>query len=125
MTRSAVRLFIPLFCLFLAGCAAPKIDAAPPVQAQGGETARTYPSIVLYSVSWCSHCREAKEYLTSNHIPFVNRDVEKDSAAMQELTEKYQSTAVPVIVIGDDERVLKGFSREAFEKALGEVQMKK
>ena len=86
---------------------------------------RNYPKIVLYSVSWCPHCKEAKEYFTKNNIPFINRDVELDSAAMDDLTRKYQSTGVPVIVIGNDEKVLKGFKQETFEKAVKEVQGKK
>lgn len=85
----------------------------------------SYPKIVLYSVSWCPHCRAAKEYLTKNNIPFINRDVELDSAAMEELTKVYQSTGVPVIVFGNNERVLKGFDQETFEKTLKELQKPK
>jgi len=86
---------------------------------------RTYPKIVLYSVSWCSHCKEAKEYFTKNNIPFINRDVELDEDAMDTLTTKYKSTGVPLIVLGNDDKVLKGFNREAFEKAVEEVRQKK
>ncbi len=80
-----------------------------------------YPRIVLYSVSWCPHCKEAKEYLTSHNIPFINRDVELDNNAMKDLTEKYKSEAVPLIVIGDDGKVIKGFNRDKFEKILKEM----
>jgi glutaredoxin 3 len=80
-----------------------------------------YPSIVLYSVSWCPHCREAKEYLTSHNIPFINRDVELDDSAKDELVDKYKSGGVPLIVIGNDEKVMKGFNRERFEKILKDM----
>jgi glutaredoxin-like YruB-family protein len=83
-----------------------------------------YPRIVLYSVAWCPHCKAAKEYFTSNNIPFTNHDVEADDAAMKELTGKYKSQGVPVIVIGNDEKILKGFDQERFEKAVKEVQGK-
>ncbi len=83
--------------------------------------AQKYPRIVIYSVSWCPHCREAIEYLTSHSIPFINRDVEVDDQAMKDLTEKYKSTAVPVIVMGNDEKVIKGFNRGKFEKVLKEM----
>ncbi len=86
---------------------------------------RQYPLIVLYSVSWCPHCKAAKEYFTKNNIPFINRDVELDPAAMEALTGKYDSQGVPVIVIGNDEKVLKGFDQERFEQAVREVQKKK
>ena len=81
-----------------------------------------YPKIVLYSTSWCPHCKAAKEYFTRNNIPFINRDVEIDSYAMALLTGKYKSQGVPVIVIGDDAAVLKGFDETRFEKTLGKYK---
>lgn len=87
--------------------------------------AGNYPMIVLYSTSWCPHCKAAKEYFTQNNIPFINRDVELDAAAMDLLVNRYKSQGVPVIVIGNDEKVLKGFASETFEKGVKEVQQKK
>ncbi len=69
------------------------------------EAAKKYPLIVAYTVSWCPHCRAAKEYLARNNIPFINKDVELDATAMEELTKKYHSQGVPVIVIGNDGRM--------------------
>jgi glutaredoxin len=91
------------------------------------EEAKKFPRIVLFSVAWCPHCKEAKEYFTRNTIPFINRDVEMDEKAMEELTGKYNSTGVPVIVIGtgSQEQVLKGFSPELFLDSLKKAQMKK
>jgi glutaredoxin-like YruB-family protein len=82
---------------------------------------KKYPRIVLYSVSWCPHCKEAKEYLTSHNIPFINRDVELDDKAMSDLTDKYKSSGVPVMVLGNDEKILKGFDQDRFEKVLKEM----
>ena len=81
-----------------------------------------YPKIVLYSVSWCPHCKAAKEYFTKKNIPFINKDVQIDSKAMEEVTEKYKSDGVPVIVIGNDQEILKGFSVEKFNDALEKVK---
>jgi glutaredoxin-like YruB-family protein len=91
------------------------------------QAAKDYPQIVLYSVAWCPHCREAKEYLTRNNIPFINRDVEVDEKAMEELTGKYNSNGVPVIVIGTgrNELVVKGFTLELFQESLKKAQTKK
>ena len=83
-----------------------------------------YPMIVLYSTSWCPHCKAAKEYFTSNNIPFMNRDVELDGDAMELLTKKYKSQGVPVIVIGDDAVVLKGFDEARFEQAVEKYKKK-
>ncbi|MEI6209174.1 MAG: glutaredoxin domain-containing protein [Desulfuromonadales bacterium] len=89
--------------------------------------AKQYPRIVLYSVSWCPHCRETKEYLTKNDIPFINRDVEIDTSAMEELTGKYNSTGVPVIVFGTgkNEVVMKGFTPELFQESLKSARAKR
>lgn len=91
------------------------------------EASRKYPQIVLYSVAWCSHCKETKEYFTRNNIPFTNRDVEVDQKAMEELTGKYNSNGVPVIVIGSgaNEVVVKGFTPELFQESLKKAQSRK
>jgi glutaredoxin 3 len=86
--------------------------------------AAVYPRIVLYSTSWCQHCKAAKEYLTRKEIPFINRDVEVDAEAMELLTGKYQSQGVPVIVIGNDAEVVKGFEEKRFEKVLEKYKKK-
>ncbi|MDD2318482.1 MAG: glutaredoxin domain-containing protein, partial [Geobacteraceae bacterium] len=81
-----------------------------------------YPRIVIYTVSWCPHCKEAKEYLSGRKIPFINLDVEEDESAREVLLNKYQATSVPLIVIGNDKVILKGFKRESLEKALDELK---
>lgn len=83
-----------------------------------------YPKVVLFSTSWCPHCKAAKEYFTRNNIPFINRDVELDNDAMYLLTKKYKSQGVPVIVIGEDAVVLKGFSESRFEQAVEKYKKK-
>lgn len=91
------------------------------------QESKKYPQIVAYTVSWCPHCREAKEYLTHNNIPFINKDVEVDEKAMAELTGKYESQGVPVIVIGTGkgEVVMKGFTPELFEESLKKARFKR
>ena len=95
-----------------------------PVKAQ---EAKKYPLIVLYSVSWCPHCREAKDYFTKNNIPFTNHDVEQDAQAMTLLTDKYKSQSIPVIVLGtgQNEIVMHGFTPETFQENLNKAQAKK
>ena len=120
------RHFLTLALIFtLSAFAMAETPAKVQGEAEAGAPLRQEPKIVLYSVSWCPHCREAKEYMTKNGIPFINRDVEQDQAAMTELTEKYKSGAVPVIVIGNDEKILKGFSKDSLEQALQQLREKK
>ena len=110
----------PPLCL---GAQAPQSSPNP----ARSEVSQKYPSIVLYSVSWCGHCREAKEYFARNKIPFTNRDVETDENAMTDLTVKYASNGVPVIVIGSgsDEVVMKGFTPEKFQENLQKARAMK
>jgi len=115
-------LSVIILAFALAGCAAPVIKDYPQHQSPVGEVSRNYPRIVLYSASWCPHCKEAKEYFKKNNIAYVNRDVEEDSDAMEALVETYKSKSVPVIVFGNDEKILKGFKPDEFEKAYGEFK---
>jgi glutaredoxin 3 len=121
MIRPITTLLLCLTLIATACLAAEKTDAPQTPLSQGAPQAKKYPLIVLYSVAWCPHCKAAKEYFTANNIPFINKDVELDDKAMTELKEKYKSGGVPVIVIGDDVRILKGFDQKKFEKALQEV----
>lgn len=85
------------------------------------------PLVVIYTLSTCPHCREAKEYMTSHGIPFVDRAVD-DEGHMHELMRIYDDMGVPVekrgvplIVIADKVR-LQGFNRERFQKELDGVR---
>ncbi len=117
----SILLFLLLALLSLATMADETVVGPQSTVKSESAPASKYPRIVLYSVSWCPHCREAKEYLISHNIPFINRDVELDDRAMSDLTEKYKSRAVPVIVIGNDEKIIRGFNRDVFEKILKEM----
>lgn len=124
MTRTTcAALAITLFMSMAAGAETAQQSALSPVRA---EAAKQYPRIVLFSTSWCPHCRAAKEYMTKNDIPFINRDVEVDDGAMEELTGKYNSAGVPVIVFGKggDELIIKGFSPELFQETLQKARLK-
>lgn len=120
------RLFIAalfIACTILNGPVAAEEDTQSPLRPSAGQQA--YPKIVLYSVSWCPHCKEAKAYFNSHDIPYINKDVEADEQYMKELTEKYKSQGVPLIVIGNDSVILKGFNREKFERAIADAREKK
>jgi glutaredoxin-like YruB-family protein len=124
-----VRMLAVCVLVLIASMPCPAAGQAPQssLDPAKAEDARKYPQIVAYTVSWCPHCREAKEYLTRNNIPFINRDVEVDEKAMAELTGTYKSQGVPVIVIGTgkNEVVLKGFTPELFEDALKKARAKR
>lgn len=118
--------------LVLLGTCAITLTGAPAPAAETGthpapaaSPAVGYPKVVLYSTSWCPHCKEAREYLRSKGIPFTDRDVEADDSAMNDLKNRYKSSGVPVMVIGEDGKVLKGFSPEKFERAVEELRQQR
>jgi len=85
------------------------------------------PLVVIYTLSTCPHCREAKEYLIKNKIPFINREVDSDDEQMAALMKIYDSMGVPeakrgvpLFVIGNTIK-LQGFNSEKLQNALNEV----
>jgi len=57
-----------------------------------------------------------KEFLSQNHIPFVERNVASDGSALAEL-EKLGYMTTPVTLVGEE--VVVGFDRPRLEKLLG------
>ena len=85
--------------------------------------------VVIYTTSTCPHCREAKEYLNNNKIPFINREVDTDDVHMATLMSIYDSMGVPeekrgvpLLVIGNRIR-LQGFNKDKVQKALKELSV--
>jgi len=85
------------------------------------------PLVVIYTMSTCPHCREAKEYLSSHNIPFINREVDTDDQHLATLMSIYdamgvpeQKRGVPLLVIGNRIR-LQGFNKDKLQNALKEV----
>lgn len=78
-------------------------------------------AVTLYGTSWCGYCKKAKAYLKKKGVEFVERDVEKEPAAAQELAQKaaaagVQARGVPVIDVRGT--LILGFDEQALESAL-------
>lgn len=125
---TAILLLLPL-AAFPCHAAGDKAPARQAPLSSASKAAHSYPQIVLYSTSWCPHCRQVKEYFNERHIPYLNRDVEADQQAREDLFAIVakqgippEKVGVPVIVIGNGEKVINGFTPEQFEKALQELR---
>ena len=88
------------------------------------------PLVVIYTLSTCPHCMEAKEYLSNNKIPFINREVDTDDEHMETLMKIYESMGVPeqkrgvpLFVIGNRIKI-QGFDKDKLQNALKEVSTK-
>ncbi len=127
------RIFACLFCLLLSMTAvaitfAEEKPADPQNSLSQVPPAETKPLVIIYTLSTCPHCKAAKEYLTRNNIPFVNREVDTDSQHMDELMQiyemmkvPYEKRGVPLILIGDSIK-LQGFKEEKVREALKKLK---
>jgi glutaredoxin len=69
--------------------------------------------IILFTTQTCPYCTQAKTFLTQNKIKFIEKDINKDAAANNELV-KRNIKGVPTIFIGDD--VVVGLDKEKILK---------
>ena len=57
--------------------------------------------VIVLTTSTCPYCKMAKEFLTQNRIHFVEKDVNTDPQARQEMASR-KITGVPTFLIGSD-----------------------
>ncbi|MFQ6115427.1 MAG: glutaredoxin family protein [bacterium] len=62
-------------------------------------------------------CNYAKEFLSENQVPFVEKNITKDEAAFRELTEDLELMTTPVIQVEDE--TLVGFNQKRLLELLG------
>ena len=72
--------------------------------------------VELYVTSWCLYCKMAADFLHSRKIPFTLYDIEKDREAALRKMRLDPSPGVPLALINGF--LIRGFSTEAYEKAL-------
>ena len=72
--------------------------------------------VTVFTSQLCSYCYVAKDYLSSKGVQYIEKDVETDQEARQELMQK-GITAVPVIKI--EEELIVGFDKYRIDELLG------
>lgn len=72
--------------------------------------------VVIYTNLGCSACHQAKEFLTSHNVSFVERSLADDPSARDELI-AMGFRAVPVIRVGSE--TMLGFSAPKLRRMLG------
>lgn len=73
--------------------------------------------VVLYSLSTCPYCKQARELLTANNVPFVERVIDQSADAKDEARE-LEIEGVPVIFVGRHR--IQGYDQEAILDAVRE-----
>ncbi|MFO0625639.1 MAG: glutaredoxin domain-containing protein [Polyangiales bacterium] len=101
---------------------APTAPTAPLAQgADAGAPAASTP-VIIYGASWCSACHQAADYLRRRRVAFVEKDIEQDPAAAQEMMDKARRAGVPtgsIPILDVRGRIMAGFSAPAIDAALG------
>jgi glutaredoxin len=77
--------------------------------------------VILYGASWCGACPQARQYLEQKGVPFIEKDIEKEPGARQEMQAKAQAqgvrtSGIPVIDVKGT--LLAGFNPVAIDRAL-------
>lgn len=72
--------------------------------------------VTVYTTPTCPYCLQAKEYLRSRKIAFIEKNVAVDSQAAQEMMSRSGQRGVPVLIM--DDNVIIGFDRPRIDAAL-------
>ena len=75
--------------------------------------------VILYSASWCGHCKKAKRYFEANGIAYKEYDVEKSQKGKADYR-KLNAKGVPVILVGN--KRMNGFSESGFNQLYQRAQ---
>ena len=67
---------------------------------------RKPPQLVLYTTRGCAHCRQAKRFLRSRHLPFIEYDIGQSRRAWNQF-QRHGGRGVPLILVAG--RPLQGF----------------
>lgn len=85
--------------------------------------------ITVYTITDCEFSREEKEYLASHQLQFEEKNLETNKEFLTEMLVVSNNFAgTPVTKIEKDDgkiEVLKGFTKDEFDKVLGFVEEKK
>ncbi len=72
--------------------------------------------VIVYSTKTCPWCIKVKEFLKTNKVSFIEKDVSNEKNA-KEMFEKSKQRSVPVIDI--DGEIIVGSDESKLKKALG------
>ena len=109
--KTGLLVAVVIMCALGFGCSAT-------INSSNNQTMNVNSNVEIYTTSWCPYCKQAKEYLKSRGIPYIEYDVEKSKEAMRRKRDLTPSGGVPVAVING--QVIDGFSEESYDAALRE-----
>lgn len=113
----------------LEALAPPTGSGAPSGSASAGPASSALPSgkvvAIIYGADWCKPCHDAAAYLKQRGVAVVEKDIDEDPGARQEMQKKLERARMPgasIPVIDVMGQILVGFSPRALERAVSQAQ---
>jgi len=79
--------------------------------------------VIVYSTPWCAFCKTEKQYLEHLGVTFVDKDIENDKVAFEELAKKTEGRTSGVPVTDIDGEIVYGFDRKKIDEVLRQKQL--
>jgi glutaredoxin-like YruB-family protein len=80
-------------------------------------------NVIIYSTTWCAFCKTEKQYLEKLGVSFVEKDVEEDKEAYEELMQKIGGNFQGVPVTDLAGTIVLGFDRRKIDELLKEKRL--
>jgi glutaredoxin len=110
---------------FAAPSAAPTEEQAPEPPKGAGQAQAAKPpasfTVIVYGAAWCGACHQAVAYLKSRKVPVIEKDIEQDPAAENEMHAKLARAGIhggSIPVIDVKGRILIGFEPHQLDAAV-------
>lgn len=106
------------------GSAAEAHAEAPPGDegAEAPDQAAPSGDVIVYGASWCGACRSAEAFFRSRGVPFVERDIEREPGAREEMLAKARAAGIDgssIPVIDFRGTLLRGFDPGRLDALIG------
>ena len=102
-----------------------KLAELRPQVPQGPSPADLGVDAIVYGADWCKPCHLAEDYLKKKGARVVKKDIEEDSSAASEMSQKLKAaglagSSIPVLDVGGT--ILRGFSTTSIDRALAQAK---
>ncbi|MFO7570746.1 MAG: glutaredoxin family protein [Smithellaceae bacterium] len=77
---------------------------------------RTDHEVILYTTSWCSYCKKARDFFNARGIRYTEYDIEKDRHAAETMRKLSGRSGVPFAIVNQER--ISGYAPEAYDAAL-------